>query len=492
LTTHGILDEFETQSAISSADEDELKKPFKLPSELISLTLQNLYNWLNQETLPEEACRRLLPYALVSRTWHELCRPMTFMYIRVNANRSAMRLYSVLNTPRRWSQYVKSLRISFGLHFNPAFTPTLLGLIASCYNLDALNLWGCGKPVYKSFAAQANSVHHAGPLNAVLKNVKRLETSGARKSASTGLDAAKVLAFLLPFCPNLETLVRGRYTYHSTQVASLQPLPIEKLPVLNKLQSLTLSSKHIGSRVLVQALEMAKHTKLRALVLICADAPQRRHFEDLLVVLAPNLHVLKIEIPFPTHRLHVGLDGIISTIHRLRQLTLVGPLCTDDLLQSLPLTVPDLRSLTLSQNKAVTPSTLSNMLSLYDDLSRCPRRLSIDDLVHPSWSEASLSDIKETAIRSNWQFDCSSVDWFDLALDEDMIEGIKEPPNAYCEHAEAMETGRLVWPGSVNEDLWLRAAYKVDRKESEGQSEDYDSDWTSGTSFFSKHISLQS
>lgn len=422
-----------------------------LPAELLIHTL----HYLVEDQLLWDRVKLLLPLALVSRRWYEFTRPMLFHSIRFTPSRSKQ-LLNVLNSTRKWSRQVKCMRISFGLHYNPACTPIILSLIASCTNLRRLEIVGCGKPVHKSFLAQSSSVLYASDLYNVLSNLTHLHITGGRKKGSTGLDAAKLTSFLLPKCRHLTHLERGELSYLTTKCATLQPMVdlsmpdavsmsnpspgSASIPSLANLTTLTLASATLSARAFTQAFAIVHPAVIEQVIIRSNDIPTRRYLQDIVFNLGPNLRSLKLDIMFPSHRLYQVIDEAPLFMPNLEVLVLCGPLCTDVMLVHLTARLSDnsrsklskLRQLTLAHNRSITPAGLSYFLMHFKPSSETesqPRTLILDDLLAPDWTAhvhkhfASAAELRETG----WDIRISAYEWRDFEGDDAVYGGQRRP-----------------------------------------------------------------
>lgn len=420
----------------SSEDESGRKdKRYDLPSELLLQTLQ----YLEDSCAPWDRYKFLVPATLVSRRWHDLARPLMFKAIRFTPSK-APRLLAVLNSTRNWAKCVTSLRISFSVHYNPNCTPVLLSLIASCVNLERLDLVGCGKPVYKSFLAQSDSVLYADDLFKVFGRIRHLVLTGGRKKGSTGLDAAKLTSFLLPHCSSLQCLERGEISFQTIQCAILQPMTTSTatfnaptpqagslpMPSLSHLRSLTLASSTLSSRAFTQALSILHPSVVQEIVVRANNAPTRRYFDDMVKVFGNNLRSLKLDIMFPEHRLYQVFDGLPMFCPNLRILDVRGPIVTDLLLNSLPLHCQHLRKLVIMHSRAVSPTGIIKFLTQSPAPQNEPSKLLImDDLLASAWTQSIQDSFRQLlpTLNSSWDVQMSDFSWWDPNGDEAVYGG---------------------------------------------------------------------
>lgn len=396
----------------SESDEEAASFKFDLPSELLLHTFHCLLESLCETSLPSDACRALVPLSLVSRRFAELARPLTLKHVRISASRS-YRLLAILCGPRRWGSHIASLQISFGDHFKPGYTTSILNIISNCSSLQSLSLLDVGKPVFKTFSTEASSIHFSPVLSAILANLLTLEVCGSRKAQSTGLDAARLIGFLLPLCKSLRSFKRGHFTFRAQRVAALQPIPsISLCPdesfQIPTLRSLTLSTTHLGSRIFHQAIHLCPTNQLEELIIHCNDIPNRHILLSALQTLSPSLRILKLLVPFPQHRVQSTIDQIGSEVlpfPKLETLILSGPIYSVALLDNL--IGLGLTELGLSHNRSVTVEKMMHYLATGEG----KRRLMLDDQRGKSWTEEGWREVRRCAEKNGWEMLAANENW---------------------------------------------------------------------------------
>jgi len=207
---------------------------------------------------------------------------------------------------------------------------------------------------------------------------------------------------------------------------------------LQALTSLTLISKHLGSRMLYQAVYLVPQGQLQELVLHCGESAHRRTLADIFIRLSPSLRIFKFVSLFPTHRLHQLMDligGPVLPFPNLKHLTVIGPIYTNQLLETLSTSSTcRLAYLMLGQSKVISMLAVAAYLQRSPvSLSSVQRHLVLDDIAGPFFSDSTSTDLAEEGRKYGWKVDAASDLWRNICFTDQPGSAVMVPDQDWAD-----------------------------------------------------------